>query len=360
MNTETNSNKWMQSIMHADSDIRSAIKNLNESGIQIVLITDESGRLVGTLSDGDIRRGLLNGLELSDQVDKVMRLEPFVVNESIAKDAAIQLMIVNNIRQIPIIDSSQKVIGMYLWEEAASVNNKDNLMVIMAGGKGTRLKPHTEECPKPMLKVENKPMLEHIIMRAKRQGFNKFSISINYLGSIIEDYFEDGSKFDVDITYIKEESALGTAGSLSLLNIEHNNPIIITNGDVLTDINYADLLDFHIKHSSLGTMAVQLHDMQNPYGVVEMKGVDIVGFIEKPVTRSYINAGVYALSPSSLSFLDQQQFCDMPTLFTRIKNANGKIVAYPTHEQWLDIGRPEDLFKANNGNFLKSQERKGE
>ena len=352
MNTTIKSNKWMQSILQIDSDIHAAIKNLNESGIQIVLINDKSGKLVGTISDGDIRRGLLDGLELSDRVDKVMRLEPFVVNDSIPKEAAIQLMIANNIRQIPIIDSSQKVIGMHLWEEAAQVTKKDNLIVIMAGGKGTRMKPYTEKCPKPMLKVDDKPMLEHIIMRAKSQGFDKFSISINYLGSMIEDYFQDGAKFDVDINYLKEESALGTAGSLSLLNLGNNNPIIITNGDVLTDINYLDLLDFHNNHKSSGTMAVQLHEMQNPYGVVEMKGVDIVSFKEKPVTRSYINAGVYAISPSSLTLLEKQEFCDMPTLFRRIKNHKERVVAYPMHEHWLDVGRPEDLFKANNRNFF--------
>ena len=344
MNTTIKSNKWMQSILQIDSDIHAAIKNLNESGMQIVLINDKSGKLVGTISDGDIRRGLLDGLELSDRVDKVMRLEPFVVNDSIPKEAAIQLMIANNIRQIPIIDSSQKVIGMHLWEEAAQVTKKDNLIVIMAGGKGTRMKPYTEKCPKPMLKV--------VIMRAKSQGFDKFSISINYLGSMIEDYFQDGAKFDVDINYLKEESALGTAGSLSLLNLGNNNPIIITNGDVLTDINYLDLLDFHNNNKSSGTMAVQLHEMQNPYGVVEMNGVDIVSFKEKPVTRSYINAGVYAISPSSLTLLEKQEFCDMPTLFRRIKNHKERVVAYPMHEHWLDVGRPEDLFKANNRNFF--------
>jgi dTDP-glucose pyrophosphorylase len=356
MNIQAKNKKWTQSILRLGEDMHSAIKNLNNSGTQIVLITDKTNILVGTISDGDIRRGLMNGLDLNSSVEKVMRLDPFVVNESITKDAATQLMMANNIRQIPIVDNSKKVIGMHLLQESAHIYAQDNLMVIMAGGKGTRLKPYTEDCPKPMLKIDGRPMLEHIILRAKNQGFKKFSISINYLGNIIEDYFEEGQNLGVEISYLKEEQSLGTAGSLSLLDSSLKDSIIVTNGDVITDINYSDLMNFHIKHSASATMAVQLYDMQNPYGVVEMNGVNIIGFHEKPITRSYINAGVYAVLPSSLSLLEYGEACDMPSLFTRIQKQNKKILAYPMHEQWLDVGRPEDLTKANHKSISDFQE----
>ena len=217
----------------------------------------------------------------------------------------------------------------------------------MAGGKGTRLRPHTDHCPKPMLPVSGKPMLEHIIDRAKSEGFSQFVLAIHYLGHIVEDYFGNGDRLQVKIDYLREQTPLGTAGALGLLNTRPEAPFVVTNGDVLTDIHYGELLDFHIHHNAAATMAVRVHEWQHPYGVVQTKGLDIIGFEEKPVHRTYINAGVYALNPEALNVLEKAARCDMPTLFERLQVKAKRTVAYPIHEPWLDVGMPEDLSRAN-------------
>jgi NDP-sugar pyrophosphorylase family protein len=220
-------------------------------------------------------------------------------------------------------------------------------MVIMAGGMGTRLRPHTESCPKPLLSVAGKPMLEHIIERVKLEGFSHFVLAIHYLGHMIEDHFGNGERLGVKIDYLREQSPLGTAGALGLLDPYPDAPFVVTNGDVITDIRYGELLDFHVRHNATATMAVRVHEWQHPFGVVQTEGVDIVGFEEKPVARTHINAGVYALDPEALSVLCAEERCDMPTLFERLQAKSKRTVAYPMHEPWLDVGRPEDLTRAN-------------
>ena len=190
-------------------------------------------------------------------------------------------------------------------------------------------------------------MLEHIIERAKLDGFTRFVIAIHYLGHMIEEYFGDGERLGVQISYLREQSPLGTAGALGLLNPHPEAPFVVTNGDVITDIRYGELLDFHIRHNAMATMAVRVHEWQHPFGVVQTDGVDIVGFEEKPVARSHINAGVYVLEPDSLGHLSMDSHCDMPALFERLQAAAKRTVAYPMHEPWLDVGRPDDLQRAN-------------
>jgi len=221
-------------------------------------------------------------------------------------------------------------------------------MIVMAGGMGTRMLPHTENCPKPLLRVAGKPMLEHIIERAKQEGFNHFILAVYYLSHMIEEYFGDGSSLGVRIDYLHEHSPLGTAGALGLLDPYPVSPILVTNGDVITDIRYGELLDFHVRYEALATMAVLVHEWQHPFGVVQTDGVDIVGFEEKPVARSHINAGVYVLEPEALALLHGNEHCDMPTLFGRLKANNQRTVAYPMHEPWLDVGRSDDLQSANS------------
>jgi NDP-sugar pyrophosphorylase family protein len=216
-------------------------------------------------------------------------------------------------------------------------------MVIMAGGMGKRLRPYTENCPKPLLPVAGKPILEHIIARAKLEGFSHFVLAIHYLGHMIEDHFGNGERLGVRIDYLHEKSPLGTAGALGLMQPHPGLPFVVTNGDVITDIRYGELLDFHVRHAASATMAVRLHEWQHPFGVVQTQGVEIVGFEEKPIARSHINAGVYALDPAALDCLIANEPCDMPTLFERLQAQSKRTVAYPMHEPWLDVGRPSDL-----------------
>ena len=312
------------------------------------MVVDETQKLLGTVSDGDIRRGLLQNYKLEDPISSIANLKPLAVPETVSRELVLEIMQSNRIRQIPIIDSLNRVVGLHLWDHLSSPLIKSNLMIIMAGGKGTRLMPHTEMCPKPMLKVGDKPMIEHIIEKAKSEGFKKFIISVNYLGHIVEDYFGSGKDFGIQIEYLRESEPLGTAGALSLLNPTPTDPFIVSNGDVMTDIQYGKFLDFHSFQQADATMAVSLHEWQNPFGVVQVNGLEITGFEEKPITKNHISAGVYALSPESLKKLSKNEYCDMPTLFTRLRKSGRSIVAYPLHEQWLDVGKPDDYEKAKD------------
>lgn len=338
---------WRQAILPTNATIGQVIRNLNQIAIKIVMVTNEEGKLEGTISDGDIRRALLKGLDLNSPITNVIHRNAMVVPPELDRELVKQLMVANKIQQIPVIDAGHHVVGLHLWDELTSPVVRPNLMVIMAGGKGTRLRPHTENCPKPLLPVAGKPMLEHIIERAKLDGFTRFVLAIHYLGHMIEAHFGDGKHLGVQIEYLKEESPLGTAGALGLLNPPPDAPFVVTNGDVITDIHYGELLDFHIRYKAAATMAVRVHEWQHPFGVVQMQGVEIVGFEEKPIARSHINAGVYALEPTALSVLTAEAHCDMPALFERLQAAAQRTVAYPMHEPWLDVGRPDDLLTAN-------------
>ena len=320
---------------------------MNDSGLQIVLILDDHDTLLGTVTDGDIRRGLLRGLSFSDPIERVMRRNSLVVPPEMSRDLVLQLMHANRYLQIPVVDQNHKVVGLHFWDEITEPVDRPNLVVIMAGGLGTRLRPHTEACPKPMLPVAGKPMLEHIIERAKKEGFVNYILSIQYLGHIVEDYFGNGDRLGVRIDYVREQKPLGTAGALGNLNPRPVAPFIVTNGDVLSDIRYSELLDFHRRHSAVATMAVRLYEWQHPFGVVQTQGVDIVGFEEKPIARTHINAGIYALSPEALSTMKPNTHYDMPAVFEKLQAEGKRTVAYPMHEPWLDVGRPDDLSRAN-------------
>lgn len=341
---------WREAILPSNATIKQVIRNLDEVAIKIVLVVNEAGELEGTISDGDIRRGLLKGLDLNSPITNVIHRNSLVVPPEMTRDMVMQLMVANKIQQIPAVDEHHHVVGLHLWDEIATPPMRPNIMVIMAGGKGTRLRPHTENCPKPMLPVAGRPMLEHIIERAKAEGFSHFVLAVHYLGHMIEDHFGNGEGMGIKIDYLREHTPLGTAGALSLLNPIPEQAFVVTNGDVITDIQYGELLDFHLRHNAAATMAVRMHEWQHPFGVVQTQGIEIVGFEEKPIARSHINAGVYALDPKSLSALSQDTRCDMPTLFERLQAQSKRTVAYPMHEPWLDVGRPDDLIRANNEN----------
>ena len=338
---------WRRAILQESSTIGQVIRNLNDHGIKIVLVVDKANKLIGTISDGDVRRGLLKGLDLDSPISGIVRQDALVVPLEMERNAVLQLMLANDIQQVPVVDAQKKLLGLHLWNEVTMPSTRSNLMVIMAGGKGSRLLPHTSSLPKPLVEVSGKPMLEHIIESGKLEGFNNFIIAIYHLGHMIEDYFGNGERLGVKIDYLREQSPLGTAGALGLLDSIPEEPFVVTNGDLITDIRYGELLDFHDRHKASATMAVRVHEWRHPFGVVQTQGVEITGFDEKPLARSHINAGVYALSPEVLSYLTTGNPCDMPTLFERLQAKDKLTVAYPMHEPWLDVGRPDDLQEAN-------------
>jgi dTDP-glucose pyrophosphorylase len=338
---------WRKALLPTDSTLQDAVRNLDDSALQITLVVSGDGKLMGTITDGDIRRGLLRGLSLNSPIDSVVHPDPMVVPPELSRDLVLQLMRANRIHQLPVVDENRTVVGLHVLDELMAPKQRPNLMVIMAGGKGTRLRPHTEDCPKPLLPVAGKPMLEHIIERAKLEGIRHFVLAIHYLGHMIEDYFGDGSRWQVRIDYLREDAPLGTAGAIGLMNPRPAAPFLVTNGDVLTDIRYGDLLDFHCSHGAAATMAVRLHEWQHPFGVVHTKGIDITGFEEKPVAQSHVNAGIYVLEPGSFDCLPLGEQCDMPTLFGRLQEQGHRTIVYPMHEPWLDVGRPGDYEQAN-------------
>ena len=339
---------WLNTILPQSATVEKAIQVLNETGLKIVLVADEDFILLGTVSDGDIRRSLLNGLTLSNSIETVLNSNPIVIEEGLSSESALTLMTENKIQQIPIVDKKGKLSGLYLWDEISKKPKKPNLMVIMAGGMGTRLYPQTENCPKPMLTISGKPILEHIINRAKSEGFTEFVVSIFHLGNIIEEFFGNGEKFGVKITYLREESPLGTAGALGLITNVPDSPFIVTNGDVLTEIKYGEFLSFHNSHKMLATMAVRVQEWQNPFGVVDVKNYEVVGYDEKPIARDYINAGIYAFNPEVLNMFEKSQKIDMSSFLQTFLNNGNQIAAFPIHEQWLDVGRPSDFVEAVN------------
>ncbi len=337
---------WRKALLHAGATLQQAIRNLDESAVQIVLVLSTDGVLLGTITDGDIRRGLLRGLTLDSPIDTIVYGEPLVVPPQMGRETVLQLMHANRIRQLPVVDEGRRVLELHLWDELMVPGERPNLMVIMAGGRGTRLHPHTDNCPKPLLPVGGRPMLEHIGERARAEGFHHFVLAVHHLGHMIEDHFGDGRKWRVRIDYLREDMPLGTAGAIALLNPRPEAPFVVSNGDVLTDIRYGELLDFHCRHGAVATMAVRLHEWQHPFGVVHTNGVNIIGFEEKPVARSHINAGIYVLDPGTLDLLDAGEPCDMPALFGRLHDRGLRTIVYPMHEPWLDVGRADDYTSA--------------
>ena len=331
-----------------DSTVSDVIASLEESGLQIVVVVSDDMTLLGLVTDGDIRRGLLRGYGLESCVTEIMVTSPMVVDDTTTRDKAVNLMLDHKIHHIPVVDEHYHLLNLYLLDDEFVTPEYENTLVIMAGGFGKRLMPHTENCPKPMLPIAGKPMLEHILERAISQGFKNFVISVFYLSEVIKDHFKDGALWNVNIEYIQEKSPLGTAGALSLLSKKQSLPIIVSNGDLLTNVGYKEILEYHVKHTSVATMAVRNHETQNPYGVVKTNGVNIVGFEEKPIHHSIVNAGIYVLEPVVLEFLNEGGVCDMPTLFERLKEASHRTVVFPMHERWLDVGKPDDLELASS------------
>ncbi|MEW7009881.1 nucleotidyltransferase family protein [Lentilitoribacter sp. EG35] len=339
---------WLETCLPYESNIQQAISNLDRVALKIILVVNASGVLEGTISDGDIRRGFLKGLNLDSPISEIIHRNPFVVSPGLSRDKVLGLMTEKQVQQVPIVNDEYRVVGLHLWDKIYQPVKRENKVVIMAGGMGKRLLPYTQDCPKPLVKVAGRPIIEYIIERAKEDGFENFIISVFHLGHMIEQHLGDGSSFGINIEYLREDKPLGTAGALSLLSPKPELPFVITNGDVITDISYSQLLDFHVQHGALATMAVRSHEWQNPFGVVETSGLEIINIVEKPIQRSHINAGIYALEPDVIDLLMEGECLDMPSMFYKIMDRKGKAFAYPMHEQWLDVGRPDDLTLAEN------------
>jgi len=328
---------WRNAILPEASTIKNVVENLDRVAIQIVLILDDAGRLIGTVTDGDVRRGLLRGLDLESPATEIIQRKPMVVKPGASRHEIQSLMSASKIHQIPIVDGDGMVVGLHFWDSPAG-SKRENIFVIMAGGTGTRLMPHTEKIPKPMLPVAGKPMLENIINHAKADGFFNFVIAIRHLGDVVEDYFSSGDRFGVNIEYIREDFPLGTAGALSLLNPLPDSPFIISNCDIITEVDYGKLLGFHIENDADATMAVNTFEWKHPFGVVETSGITITEIVEKPVVHTNVNAGVYVLNPATIECVEKGTPLNMTTLFNLLRVRGFRTVAFTIHERWSDVG----------------------
>ena len=337
---------WKKVLVTPETTIRDTINIIDEGALQIALVVDENNHLLGTVTDGDVRRSILRSVLLEEPVHLIMNANPVVASDKSSRSEIMTLMRKKTLHQIPIVDAGGKVMGLLSFESLIRPFSRDNWVVIMAGGEGVRLRPMTEDSPKPMLKVGGKPIIETIIENFIEFGFRRFFFAVNYKAEIIEDYFGDGSDWNVQIEYLREEAKLGTAGALSLLPEKPNAPIVVMNGDVLSRINFEQLMNFHQEHHAAATMCVREYDLQVPYGVAEVDSYRLIALEEKPVQRFFINGGIYVLNPEVLAHIQPNSYCDMPTVFNNLIAEKAETVVFPVREYWLDLGRMEDFARA--------------
>lgn len=336
-------------LVNQKTSIKEVMRLINDIKHKTVFIVDSKTKLIGSVTDGDIRRGIINNFSPLDSVEFIMNKKPLIINSNKSVDTVTKTMVKRGLLLLPKVDLLGNILFIYSIVSDVSKAPIDNTMVIMAGGKGVRLLPRTKDLPKALVKVAGKPMLEQIILTATNFGITSFIISINYLGSKIKKYFGDGSAWNISITYIEEEKFLGTAGALGLLpKNKDKSPLIVINCDVISELNYTELLDFHVKNKSDATMVVKKHELTNPYGVVRIEGNIIKGFEEKPVYRNFINAGVYVIDRKILKLIKSNQFIDMPVLLEKAIKKGNCIKAFNVYEPWFDLGNEEDLLIANN------------
>lgn len=342
-------NNWKDALVLASTPLVDTIRIIDSAGGQIAIVTDENGVLLGTVTDADIRKALLRGSDFHEPCATVMSTSPIMLPALSSRAECLAIMRSHHVRQLPLVDDGKRVVDVVLLMDLMAPGPLLNPMVIMAGGLGSRLAPLTKNCPKPLLKVGNKPLLETILEQAISQGFSRFFLSVNYKAHMISDYFGDGSRWGVQIEYLLERERLGTAGSLHMLPETISADLVVMNGDILTKVDFGKMLQFHRQSGASATMAVKDYVLKIPYGVVEIDDhCTIGGFHEKPSHRFFVNAGVYILSSDTLKSIPNKKFFDMPSLFESLrKKSNLKTCAFPLREYWMDIGIPEDYEQAN-------------
>jgi dTDP-glucose pyrophosphorylase len=318
---------------------KDAIKQLDENGNGFLAVVGDGNKLVGILTDGDIRRAILDD---KTELPEIVNKKPVTMRETDSKANVVHRLKELHRKHMPIIDHNGVLINVITLDDE-EFNLKPNWVVIMAGGLGTRLGDLTKHTPKPMLAVASKPMLEHIIELFVSHGYTKFMLSVNHKAEVIKDYFKSGQDFGIEIKYLEEKKKLGTGGALSLIDQEIDTPFFVTNGDVLTSLDYEKLLHSHNMTNSQATMCIRKSSYQIPYGVVEIDtDNNILGLKEKPTHDYFINSGIYVFSPEVLKFIPKNEFFDLPDLFKILDENKLKNKSYEISDYWIDMGQPED------------------
>lgn len=337
-----------KSLIKITENIGAAVETIESSPSKIAVVVDELGKLAGTVTDGDIRRGLLRGIALDNPVSDIMNAEPNYAHVDDDPANTLDLFRNNICRYIPIIDDDSKVVGIRSLDRYAASEPRSNPVLILAGGRGERMQPMTNYMPKPMLPLGDKPIIEVLIGNLVDQGFVNIIIAVNYMKQIIMDHLGDGSKFGVNITYVEESQRLGTAGPISLIDGQVDGPLIVLNGDIVTKIDFGMLIDFHTEHKASATMAVRNHSYEVPFGVVDVEGAGIAQIVEKPIYDFLINAGIYVLECDICKFVPKDTYFDMTELFQAVIDKKMPTSVFPIHEYWMDVGRMEDFVQAND------------
>jgi len=338
---------WQGALIEQDAKVIDALSVIDKEATRAAFVVDQKHTLLGLVTDGDIRRGLLAGTSLDDPVQSVMNASPLTCNEGDSHGAVTRLMEAKDFIHMPILSEAGRLVNVLSMEDLREKPKFDNPVFLMAGGYGSRLHPLTADCPKPLLKVGRKPILETILESFIDSGFYRFYISTHYLSEQVREYFGDGQRWGVEIHYTHESTPLGTAGALGLLPKDLPDlPLIMMNGDILTKVNFSRLLAYHTESSAHATVCVRPHEYQVPYGVVESSDFEITGIEEKPTSRYYVNAGIYVLNPQVVKQVGVSEIIDMPALLNLQIEKKSKLMMYPLDEYWLDVGRMSEFEQA--------------
>lgn len=340
--------EWQPLSVPPEASLRDVMLTIDQGKLGIALVVDTNGRLVGTVTDGDLRRAFLHGVGLDAIVDLVMTRDFTAVSQDATAPGVLELMRIRSVKQVPVLDARGCIMGLYFLPDLVEASTRPNWAVIMAGGEGRRLRPLTAETPKPMLPVGNRPLLENTVSLLVSHGFRHLFLSICYLGDQIESHFGDGSQFGCHIAYLREKKPLGTAGALTLLPERPCDPLLVANGDLLTDVNLSALMDYHTETGSAATQCVLEYVYQIPFGVVHCEEGRVIDTEERPLRRLLINAGIYVLSRDLLDLIPVDQEFTMPDCLAKARRDGYRVVAFPIRERWTDIGRPEDYDRARN------------
>lgn len=324
--------------------IAAAITQLDDAGTGALALCNRAGRLVGVLTDGDLRRAVLSRISLDQPVEVIATQDPIVAEGVVSSATALQLMVQHDINHLPILDSEGTLIDFVLRRDIVSEAKPDVSAVIMAGGYGTRLRPLTDDTPKPMLPVGDRPILERTIDQLRRSGINQVRLTTHYLPDSIVAHFGDGSDFGVSISYANEDEPRGTVGGLRALRCVKGTLLVI-NGDIITGVSYQEMAGFHRRQRATITVGVRVHEIQIPFGVVDCDGERVTNLREKPSVRWFVNAGVYLIEPSALDYIPDGHF-DMTDLIDLLLEEGYKVAAFPIIEYWQDLGRHEDYIQA--------------
>jgi dTDP-glucose pyrophosphorylase len=338
---------WQQVLIRAETTLRTTIEVIDRAALQIALVVDDEDKLLGVVTDGDIRRALIRGLTLEHCVSEVMNKRPKLAALQDTKTQLIAMMEGHHLFQLPVVDVDGRVVRLESLQALYKQPSFPNPVFLLAGGLGTRLRPLTDDCPKPLLEIGGKPILETIIENFLKSGFRQFYIAVHYRAQQIKDYFGDGGRWGIQIEYIDEIEPMGTAGAIGLLpeNLP-DVPLIVMNGDILTQVDFSRLLAYHNEQQAMATLCVRQYEYQVPYGVVSQEKQRIVSIEEKPIQSCLVNAGIYVLDHSLIKSVAKQKKLDMPTLLNQQLALDEVVAMFPINDYWLDIGREADFLRA--------------